>query len=759
MIYGFSLKTPAACRAFILRERGVTLTVQFPRFNPISKENTMSHALRYALTYIGFLLVCLSLGLFIAFSASSNAKTKYWAYHSTKLDVDVSHLDSDLSMMENYARQLSTDSTFVRFSNMKGLDDPGFVFTAYNVMQNLSLRQFALAELPVKAYIYLPESDYIISASQFTEGSQFYRYYLASPAPLEALWFDLLEHHGKLGTCFSLDAFGKDPSEIALAYDIGAMLTQRIPAIVWYELDTSSLRKRFLSSATADSVLLITNEHGVRQMALTGDNRIPGEALLSAMQSADFSEDGLAQHSGMQLIRRTGANGWSYTLALPTSLSDNVLGKYPMIYSLVFLAAILFGVVLVIALVHQSMKPLHQLNRALSKAQDDNVQMRKTMDRQRPALCMSYLRTLLSGHVSSNEEFAYMMRFLGLDGDYQYFVLFGNAYQQSGENTAQGRLNVIISDQLIQHLSAALPPQYYTMPGREYVVLVTYPAGAENATDDLSRRVQALHKALLEKYKLWFFAGAGSPCTQPQHLWESYEQARTACRYVSRTQVFLPYASIRKDMDAWYYPVEISAKLLHFITTGNHQQVREMFSLIHRENIEERNLSVHMLGFLLADLRNTLFKARYQIRQTQEISGQLDHQLYEANTFMELEACALVLSDFFVKTAEPADPIPDIQHYLQENFSDPSLCLSKLSSQFNISESYLSHLFKDRTGENFSVYLENLRMDEAQRRLQQKDCSLSTLYTELGYTNPTTWRRAFKKRFGMTPSEMLERGK
>ena len=103
MIYGFSLKTPAACRAFILRERGVTLTVQFPRFNPISKENTMSHALRYALTYIGFLLVCLSLGLFIAFSASSNAKTKYWAYHSTKLDVDVSHLDSDLSMMENYA--------------------------------------------------------------------------------------------------------------------------------------------------------------------------------------------------------------------------------------------------------------------------------------------------------------------------------------------------------------------------------------------------------------------------------------------------------------------------------------------------------------------------------------------------------------------------------------------------------------------------------------------------------------------------------
>ena len=78
---------------------------------------------------------------------------------------------------------------------------------------------------------------------------------------------------------------------------------------------------------------------------------------------------------------------------------------------------------------------------------------------------------------------------------------------------------------------------------------------------------------------------------------------------------------------------------------------------------------------------------------------------------------------------------------------------------FNISESYLSHLFKDRTGGNFSAYLEDLRMNEAQRRLQEGGCSLSTLYVELGYSNPTTWRRAFKKRFGMTPSEMMEQSK
>lgn len=732
------------------------------RLPRMTEEKTASHALRYALTYIGFLLICLLLGLFTVLSVTENARSRYWAYHTAKLDVDVSLMDNDLTMMENYARQLSTDSTFVRFSRMKGLEDDQFVFTAYNVMKNLSLRQVALAGLPVKAYIYLPESGYVISSSQFTESSQFYRYYLSYPPQLEDVWYGLLRHHGSLGTCFSLDAFGKAPSDIALSYDIEHMLAQHVPAIVWYELDTLSIRRRFLSSATADSLLLVTNESGVHQLVLTGDGRLPDSALVSGMTGAAYDGQGLAQLGDMQLIHRTGANGWSYYIALPESLSAQALGRYPLIYIGVFLAAILFGAALVMLLVRQSMKPLHELNHELSLVQSDNMNMQRTMAAQRPALCTSYLRTLLSGHVSSDEEFAYMMRFLGLDGDYQYFVLFGNAHRHGC--AWNERQDAIVGELIGQHLSAALPPQYYTMPAREYVVLVTYPRDAQDAQGDLALRVQALHTALLEKHGLWFFAGAGTPCTQPRLLWESYEQARTAFRCTARTHVFLPYASIHKDTDSWYYPIEISAKLLHFITTGNRQQVSELFALIHRENIEERRLSMPLLAFLLSDLKNTLLKARFQISPSGDAEGQdafaeLDHTLHNAETFQDMEHNALALCAFFVKAAEPADPIPEIQRYLQENFSDPSLCLSKLSGLFNISESYLSHLFKDRTGENFSVYLENLRMNEAQRRLEEGSCSLSTLYVELGYANPATWRRAFKKRFGMTPSEMLEKSK
>ena len=86
-------------------------------------------------------------------------------------------------------------------------------------------------------------------------------------------------------------------------------------------------------------------------------------------------------------------------------------------------------------------------------------------------------------------------------------------------------------------------------------------------------------------------------------------------------------------------------------------------------------------------------------------------------TFAALENMAQLICTFFTRSAEPSNPIPDVEKYLQENFTDPSMCLSKLSERFNMSESYLSHLFKDKTGQNFSTYLESLRLGEAVRRL------------------------------------------
>ena len=97
-----------------------------------------------------------------------------------------------------------------------------------------------------------------------------------------------------------------------------------------------------------------------------------------------------------------------------------------------------------------------------------------------------------------------------------------------------------------------------------------------------------------------------------------------------------------------------------------------------------------------------------------------------------------------------------IEKYIEKNFMDPSMGLNKISDEFQISESYFSHMFKEKTGVNFSTYLENIRMSEAARMIKETDISLNELYISVGYNNANTFRRAFKKIYGVTPSSMRE---
>ena len=270
-----------------------------------------------------------------------------------------------------------------------------------------------------------------------------------------------------------------------------------------------------------------------------------------------------------------------------------------------------------------------------------------------------------------------------------------------------------------------------------------------------------LHNYLLDTYGIWLFAGLGKSTNDIMNLWECYEQAVEAVSYASKNYFFFPYEFIKKDSKAFYYPSELSTKLIHFITTGNTAQTMELFSLIHQENIEERSLPIHILKYLLSDIRNTLLKAKFALPSStpEEILAKLDAEFNQHVTFKLCEDIALDLCKLFSVETEDSNLISTIEQYIKNNYTDPSLGLNKISDEFQISESYFSHLFKEKTGINFSSYLEKLRMSEAARLIKETNISLNELYISVGYNNATSFRRVFKKIYGVTPSAMRTNGK
>ena len=101
--------------------------------------------------------------------------------------------------------------------------------------------------------------------------------------------------------------------------------------------------------------------------------------------------------------------------------------------------------------------------------------------------------------------------------------------------------------------------------------------------------------------------------------------------------------------------------------------------------------------------------------------------------------------------------ISDIRNYLADSMQDFDLSLESTADKFNLSAGYLGKLFKSATGENFSHYLINLRLNEAARLLTDTAIPAKTICEKIGMTNVTYFSTLFKKHMGLSPIRYREK--
>ena len=92
-----------------------------------------------------------------------------------------------------------------------------------------------------------------------------------------------------------------------------------------------------------------------------------------------------------------------------------------------------------------------------------------------------------------------------------------------------------------------------------------------------------------------------------------------------------------------------------------------------------------------------------------------------------------------------------ILQYIDEHYTDNQLSLTSVADTFHITESYLSSLFKDISGENFSKYIEKLRMQRA-FELIQNGFMINEVAQMSGYNSPQVFRRAYRRYYGTAPT-------
>ncbi|MGV8982440.1 PocR ligand-binding domain-containing protein [Clostridium sp.] len=89
--------------------------------------------------------------------------------------------------------------------------------------------------------------------------------------------------------------------------------------------------------------------------------------------------------------------------------------------------------------------------------------------------------------------------------------------------------------------------------------------------------------------------------------------------------------------------------------------------------------------------------------------------------------------------------------YIQKSYSC-SISLDEMASLCNISQSYFSKLFKKEIGDNFSSYINKVRIKRAKELLEGSDVPIINLSLDLGFEDCGYFIKVFKKIEGVTPA-------
>ena len=101
-----------------------------------------------------------------------------------------------------------------------------------------------------------------------------------------------------------------------------------------------------------------------------------------------------------------------------------------------------------------------------------------------------------------------------------------------------------------------------------------------------------------------------------------------------------------------------------------------------------------------------------------------------------------------------AERMHRILHYLETHYSEP-VRLSEIAKTEGLTQTYLSHLFREQLHIPFQDYLARLRLEAAMLLLRQSDTTLTDAAYACGFSDPKYLNRSFQKNLGMSPRQWL----
>ena len=224
--------------------------------------------------------------------------------------------------------------------------------------------------------------------------------------------------------------------------------------------------------------------------------------------------------------------------------------------------------------------------------------------------------------------------------------------------------------------------------------------------------------------------------------------------------VYVPEDSLYNDLNDSQLDEEICV-LINCIEIGDYCKAKKAAGTIF-DKIMKNNVAPERFREILSNVIRKVYTMVQDFKEVVENYTAEDFDLLfhieELDTLEELKE--YVLNTFYKVTqvislerSEKSKKVIEIaKDYIKKHYKG-NISLKTISEYVYLNSSYFSELFKDETGKNFIDYLIETRIDAAKKLLSKPEIKVYQVGQMVGYNEPVSFNRAFKKIVGISPVE------
>lgn len=698
-------------------------------------------------------------------------------------------IDQKNDEIENFVYQMSLNPEINQLMYRTSNADINIAYDIYKVQNSIN-PYWNTNKLFTNFYIYYNQIDTIVSPeSSYVRTKDFYDNHTYEGLSYQDWKKNINQTYLSRYYLPSADVKMGKKTESIITYVQSLPFNSKTPkaniVVMIDEKEITSLLNRV--SSQYDGSTFILDDKG---------NLIAGDNIDKNMISLDKSTGKFSikdqEQKYMYIETKSNNNKWTYVALISKEKLSEDVSFIQTISSVLAFLTILIGLFTAFLFSYKNSIPLNRLLGVMkiseigkaanpydfihSNVEDiilNNDRLKDKIQNQLPILQDSVIRKLVAGEFTSSKEAQLLLKQanLPLKGSFGFVGIVQIIHMLNElDKEMLDEMNVaqlFIQNELTDHFKGEA--LHCNINKDQVLFLLSY--DKKLSTQETKKLEESLHlfiKQVEKKFSLNVNIGLGSQFEQLTDIHQSFEEAKSSLPFIQSIQgkgsLYKHEHSYLEDTIDYYYPIEVELRLINAVKNGEVNEVNELIDKILLENVERRVLTNKKGTQLLATLNGTMIRILSKNTQlnsvkADEIRERLEELLSKKISFhktieqikeMMMEIAQSIYEN---KTAGRQQVIHRMKEWIKHHFSDPDLTLYQISEAVGLPEKMVPSVFKEHVGVNISDYIEDVRINFAKSKLVQSDQAIEDIAVLSGYNSAHSFRRAFKRNTGSSPSE------